>query len=137
MTESEKPTPLTPEEAIALMVRAKDSVGGYKEHQAEAKLHNHFDLYPPYDHILKAKQKCFPSDEFIKVSEDSVIVDFTSLIHHTFSQTCSVLHLAEQCVFDHLDMPQIRYFTTESKVGSDGTSGLSDYKFNKAQSNVF
>ena len=128
---STNPTSLTAEEALALMIRTRSSVSSYKEHIHEANIHNHKHFYPPYDDVLVAKKMCYPSDDYINISDNDVNVDFTALMHHTFTRICSILKSGEDSLFKKLNLNEIKYFEPEVKIGSDGTTGLSEYKFVK------
>ena len=123
--ESKKASTLSPESALALMVRTKESVRSYLEHKYEADEHNH-KLYPSYHKVLQAKKECYPSDDHMKITDSAAEVDLTQLIHHTYRR---IFQIYSDDLESQDFWPDISHFITESKIGSDGTTGLSNYKF--------
>ena len=74
-----EPIPLTKEQALALYVDAKLTVGQYKLITKIAKLSN-ADIFPCYDDILKAKNDCYPVE--LDITEASASVSLKNLLSH-------------------------------------------------------
>ena len=73
----------TPDSALALIVSAKLTKSAYQDIKEGADVLGH-NIYPSYHKIREAKKKCFPSSEFINVTDSVAEVDFTALIHQTY-----------------------------------------------------
>lgn len=69
----------SPEEALGLLVQCRLSVQNYKSTQTGAE-RKHFSLYPCYDHVLDAKQNCYPAPGSVKITEDSAEVTLQALL---------------------------------------------------------
>ena len=62
----------------------------------------------------------------MKITESTAEVDLIQLIHHTYRRIFQIY--GDE--LKSLDFwPELSYFITESKIGSDGTTGLSNSKF--------
>lgn len=70
----------TADEALSLIIDAKLTKNSYLILKKGSKLRN-ADIYPSYDQIKMAKNKCYPNN--IKVNEYSVSVPLTELVNHT------------------------------------------------------
>ena len=102
-------------------------MSSYHEHKHEAYAYaNNHNLYPSFHRVLKARKECYPSDDSFSITETSAEVDITQLVHHTYSRICDN---RKEFIEALPNSQNISHFSAESKVGSDGTTGLSIYKF--------
>lgn len=72
----------SPEEALALMIDLRQSVGGYEYMRKSAKERN-CDIYPIYNRVLDAKKCTYPAQENITVTESSGCVTLQGLLDVT------------------------------------------------------
>lgn len=108
-------TPLSPEEAVALIIRLHLSKQTYSTLRKVANMHGH-ELYPSYHNVLEAKKNAYPSG--IVVSENVCEVGLQNLLHKTCE---SILKMTE--------MPETnKTLQLICKWGFDGSSGFSVYK---------
>lgn len=118
---SSKPDVLSPDEALSLLVECKLSKSQYKTIRSVSIAKNS-KLYPSYEQVQKAKEKCYP--EGIVATESGASVSLQALLNHTteriiMSQSEVIKSLCEKSVAD---------FDLICKWGCDGTSGQSAYK---------
>jgi hypothetical protein len=79
---SSQKTPLTPDQALSLMVETKESKHSHLVHRATAK--NQFaDIYPSYHKIRDAKSRCYPNIEGQTITEISAEIRLQDLLDHT------------------------------------------------------
>ena len=85
------------------------------------------DVYPPYNVVREAKQKCYPQN--IDVSEDSAKVSLQSLLDHT---ALRILEQRQDSVHELIEkLPKgerPHLLDLVCKWGFDGSSGQSEYK---------
>lgn len=115
--------PLTPDEALSVMIEAKDSKHSYLVHRRAAK--EHFaDIYPSYHKILEAKLRCYPRKEGQIVTEASAEVLLQDLLDHTVKR---ILKLQKPVLLS-LSTDLLTNLKLLIKWGSDGSTGHSQYK---------
>lgn len=108
-------TPLSPEEALSLMLHAHLSKHKYSTLRKVAKVHGH-DLYPSYHKVLEAKKNAYPKD--IIITENLCEVSLQNLLNNTCE---SILKM--------VDVPATNTrLQLICKWGFDGSSGFSVYK---------
>jgi len=76
----QKPTPLSPDEALAYLLENTLTIQQYISARILNKSHNS-DIYPPYNEVIKAKLQCRP--EGIEVMENTAQVLLQNLLDHT------------------------------------------------------
>lgn len=111
----------TADEALALMVDLRLTTSQYEHLHSHAK-HKNADIYPPYNHIVDAKKRCYPPSDSLTVSDYGAAFNLQELVNHTSErliQTCDQNEI--QKLNDH--NLEIIY-----KWGLDGASGQSCYK---------
>ena len=124
---------LNGEQALALMVNAKLSTNQYKMIRKQWKSLGN-NGYPSYEIIKREKQKCYPIESSIKVTEDSAEVKVQNLMDHTIQRICS---LKEEFLKKmSSDLSTFSFFLI-AKWGCDGSSNQSRYKqkFTNPESN--
>ena len=124
-----KPTCYTEDEALGLVIEGKLSKHQYSLIRSQAKERN-ANIYPSYNNIVKAKQRCYPPKENITITESSAEVQLQALLDHT---TRRIIETVESVITflptDHKNLIMI------SKWGFDGSSGQSQYKQNSYDPN--
>ena len=115
----------TGDEALSLMIDTDLTKQSYQTLRSTTKRKN-VDIYPPYNHVREAKQKCYPGN--IQVDEKSAKVPLQELLDHT------ALRLIEQEkdkvieTVEEVQEGQTLPLTLICKWGFDGASGHSQYK---------
>ena len=120
------PEKFTPDEALALLIETGLTKSAYQTLRTAAK-EKKADVYPPYNAVREAKQKCYPQN--IDVSGDSAKVSLQSLLDHTALRILeqrqdNVHELIEKVPKDERPL----FLDLICKWGFDGSSGQSEYK---------
>lgn len=116
--------PSLPEEALNLMVRMNLTKNEYQIMRDEAKMRG-VNIYPPYNKIREAKQKCYPDKESVTITDTSAEIKLQALVDHTTMRLVDV----QRCVFScHLDKVIEDSLEIVYKWGCDGSSSQSNYK---------
>ncbi|XP_050312211.1 uncharacterized protein LOC126747535 [Anthonomus grandis grandis] len=128
--EKECEIPFSADEALSLFVEATLTKFQYNLIRNSAKSHKRSTLYPNYESITAAKKRCYP--ENLNISEDVAEVPLQSLLDHTslrlFESLKEVLNSLNQKKYNNLNLI--------CKWGCDGSSGMSQYKQQFAESNI-
>lgn len=112
--------PLSPDEALALIINTKSSKATYLAYREAAKNCN-ANIYPSWHNILAAKQACYPASSSIKLSDVEVECNLQDLLHLTARRICELQE-------DVLTSVSNTEFVLFCKWGMDGSSGQSNYK---------
>ena len=107
----------SPPAFVALILDCRLSRQDFQTIREGAKRRN-VDLYPAYNHVLKAKDDCIPS-KGITATDYTAAVDLQDLVDHTARR------IIEAC---DLTCPDFSTVTMTHKVGFDGSTGQSVYK---------
>ncbi|XP_030849802.1 uncharacterized protein LOC115927723 [Strongylocentrotus purpuratus] len=120
-----EPLKFSSEEALSLLVETGMTKQAYQTTRLAAKGKN-ADIYPPYNEIRKAKEKCYPND--ISVTEDSGKVPLQSLLDHTALRIIQEQKDTITQVIENLEEDEQFNCELVCKWGFDGSSGHSEYK---------
>ncbi|EFN80648.1 hypothetical protein EAI_00083, partial [Harpegnathos saltator] len=71
--------PYTPREALAFMLDTDMSKASYHLIRTQAKLRG-VDLYPSYDRVKEAKRECYPSSDFITITDTKSEIKLQALL---------------------------------------------------------
>ncbi|XP_039150315.1 uncharacterized protein LOC120285016 [Drosophila simulans] len=115
----QKPTPLSPDEALAYLLENTLTKQQYISTRLLNKSHNS-DIYPPYNEVIEAKLQCRP--EGIEVMENTAQVLLQNLLDHTAQRLIKL----QSDVFK--EFPDIFKIKLICSYGFDGTTGHSAYK---------
>lgn len=118
-----QPIKYTPEEALALYVDGHYTKKSYILMQSGAKERN-ANIYPSYNLIKKAKEDCYPDEEFISISDITGEVRLQALVNHTTQR----LVLLQKDVLEQNISELKNGITLFYKWGCDGSAGHSTYK---------
>jgi len=110
----------TEDEALAFMVDTRMTKNSYHLTRLGAKKHG-ADIYPSYDRIRLAKDRCYPKN--IMVSELGASVPLQDLLNHTLLRLCETIDFDENINYGEL-YTQFKFIC---KWGCDGSSGHSEY----------
>ena len=114
----QKVLPLTPEEALSLIITTKSSKSTYLAYRAVAKQCK-ANIYPAWNTILSAKQACYPDKNAIIVNEVEAEIKLQDLLDLTIRRICELqAEVIEQYSSDKLVL--------FCKWGIDGSSGQSN-----------
>ena len=119
------PQRFSSEEALSLLVETDMTKQAYQTQRLAAKSKN-ADIYPPYNEVREAKNKCYPDN--IEVSEGSAKVSLQSLLDHT---TLRIVQQEKEKItelIENLDDGEELECSLICKWGFDGSSGQSEYK---------
>ena len=119
------PTKFTGEEALSLLVETDMTKQSYQTVRSAAK-RKHADIYPPYNEVREAKQKCYPDD--ISITEDSAKVPLQSLLDHTALRIIQEQKEKITEAIENLEEDEQLNCELVCKWGFDGSSGQSEYK---------
>ena len=109
----------TSEEALALLLDNEMSKSQYQRLRNNAKSKKS-NLYPPYNDVREAKERCLPNRESWAATDYSAGINFQALVDHTVLRLLEVQRdVINSFVFDRLIL--------RSKVGFDGSTGQSIY----------
>ena len=108
--------PYTPDEALALLLDARQSKEDYQTMRSGA-VKRGCQLYPPYNDVRAAKDKCMPSGMLYE--DYSAEVPLQDLLDHTVQRLIKLVE--PKC-------PENSTLLLTSKVGFDGSTGQSVYK---------
>ena len=109
----------TSEEALALLLDNEKSKSQYQRLRNNAKSKKS-NLYPPYNDVREAKERCLPSRESWAAADYFAGINFQALVDHTVLRLLEVQHdVINSFVFDRLIL--------RSKIGFDGSTGQSIY----------
>lgn len=116
----QKPVPMTPEEALPLIINTKSSKSTYLAYRSSAKKCN-ANVYPSWNNILSAKQLCYADENSLIIQDNSVEIKLQNLLNLTARRLCKL----QEEVFKSLPSTQ---FNLTCKWGIDGSSGRSNYR---------
>ncbi|XP_028146043.1 uncharacterized protein LOC126891809 [Diabrotica virgifera virgifera] len=120
---SKKIIPLTPDEALSVMIESKDTKHSYLVHRRIAK--EHFaDIYPSYHKLREAKLRCYPRKEGQTVSESCAEILLQDLLDHTVKRIVEL----QKPVLRSLSTELLKNLKLLLKWGCDGSTGHSQYK---------
>jgi len=95
------------------------------------------DIWPTYNTIREAKEKCRPSKEHISISDDKVEVSFQALLNHTADR---IVELQSDVILHAMQITKCTEMEAEliCSYGFDGSSGHSVYNqsFKNAEKNT-
>lgn len=118
--ETPKVVPMTPEEALGLIINTKSSKRLYLQYRESAKKCN-ANIYPSWHKILKAKLSCYPDPRALKISPTEVEVRLQDLLYLTAMRICQM----QEEVLRSVSSNKLVLFC---KWGIDGSSGQSNYR---------
>lgn len=118
----QKPIQMTADEALVDFVENKLTKQQYLSIRSSLK-RKKFDAYPGYKEILEAKARCYPSN--IIITENSAEIKLQSLLNHT----CDRLLTVQSKVINKHEPRSVQNLCLLCKLGCDGSSGQSEYKF--------
>lgn len=114
----------SPDEALNLMVRMNLTKHEYQIMRDEARIRG-VNMYPAYNKIRQAKQKCYPDREFVTITDRSAEIKLQALVDHTTTRLMEV----QSCVIStYLDKINKESLQILYKWGCDGSSSQSNYK---------
>jgi hypothetical protein len=116
-------TSFTSDEALSFFVNAKLSKHQYQVIRSSAKQKN-ADIYPSYNNIREAKQRCYPSKESFTVTDTLAEVKLQDLLDHTILRIVQ----AHEILLARVAGKNIQKIVLVSKWGFDGSTGHSEYK---------
>lgn len=118
------PRKLSEEEALCFYIDGNFSKSLWVRTRQNNKICNILQIYPSYSVLMKAREKCIPSEEFISVTESTSEVKLQALLDHTAKR---LVVLQDEAL---LTIPETELIDLEliSKWGFDGSSGQSNYK---------
>lgn len=117
--------PLSPDEAVSLIVEADLSKAQYlyiRNIVNSNRRRNH--ILPSYSTVLEAKTRCYPLSGSVTVTENSAMVQLQALLDHTIQRL--IFFLKE--ILDRLSPLEFEHVFLDFKWGSDGSSGHIQYK---------
>jgi len=117
-SETSKPIPFTPDEALAFFVQNKLTKQQYINIRLSAKERN-ADIYPSYDIIIEAKKKCYPDNCII--SETCCEIKLQDLLNHTSKRIFKIQNI-------NINESHFERFEIIYKWGCDGSNEQSMYK---------
>lgn len=109
-------------EALALIVDNNFSTKQYKKLQLGAKKRN-ANIYPPYSKVLEAKKRCYPSDDFITVTDTEIDVKLQQLLDITAAR---IIEANESKLANFTD-EELLNIEMIVKYGMDGSTGNPQY----------
>ncbi|XP_050525962.1 uncharacterized protein LOC126896864 [Daktulosphaira vitifoliae] len=115
---NKEPISYTADEALAFIVDNQLTKQQYMNIRLGAKKRN-CDIYPSYEKIFSAKQKCYPDN--VKISESGCIIPLQNLLDHTTKRIFQIPAINEVKIGKKL----LEMFY---KWGCDGSSGQAQYK---------
>lgn len=114
--------PYTPREALAFMLDTDMSKASYHLTRTQAKLRG-VDLYPSYDRVKEAKRECYPSSDFITITDTKSEIKLQALLDHTVNR---IIEMQKDVLLSL--RPNLWSKLILIKWGCDGSSGHSMYK---------
>ena len=82
------------------------------------------DIYPSYNNIRKAKQRCYPAEKSFTVTDTLAELKLQDLLDHTILRIVQ----ARQIILTRVAGENIQKTVLISKWGFDGSTGHSEYK---------
>lgn len=122
----------TADEALALIINSRLSKSSYLQIRKGAKKRG-ADIYPSYHNILIAKERCYPQNDDIKVTESSAEISLQALLDLTIRRILQV----ESENISLLSNEETANMKLLSKWGCDGSGGQSRYKQSFSEKDVF
>lgn len=116
-------TPYTPREALAYMLDTDLSKTSYYLTRMQAKSRG-ADLYLSYDKMKEAKRECYPSTDFMIITDTKCEIKLQALLDHTVNRIIEM----QKDVLLSLQTNLCSKLILISKWGCDGNSGHSIYK---------
>lgn len=110
----------TDDEAVAFIIDTRMTKNAYHKTRLGAKKHG-ADIYPSYDRVRLAKDRCYP--ENIIISEISASVPLQNLLDHTIKRLWETLDFDD--TIDYAE--EYSELKCICKWGFDGSSGHSEY----------
>ncbi|EYC40914.1 hypothetical protein Y032_0590g390 [Ancylostoma ceylanicum] len=120
--EASSPKMMTSDAALALMLDLGLSANGYKDLRDNAREYG-CNIYPPYYQVQESKQRCYPPEESVVVSDFHAEIRLQALFDHTCMRLCCM----QEDVFKRFPSHKVRCKLL-SKWGCDGSSEQSCYK---------
>ena len=120
---SQNEVPLTPDQALSLMIEKGESKHSYQLSKNVARAYK-CKLYPSYLEVEKAKKRCYPSFVYTTVSESCAQFELLALLDHTTSRIIQL----QADVIDTLNPEILEKLVLYCKWGCNGSSGQSVYK---------
>lgn len=117
-SDSIKPVPFTVDEALAFIIDNNLTKEQYINIRRSSKLRN-CDIYPSYDNILLAKEKCYPDN--LHITESTCKIPVQNLLDHTINRIFKTNSIATI-------KSRMSNFEILCKWGCDGSSGQAQYK---------
>lgn len=114
---------LSEEAALSAMIEYKFSKSTYQGMRRLGK-ENNCKLYPSYEKVMKAKKRCYPPRDAIRITESSAEVQLQALLDHTVER----ILLVQNVLIQRLTPDNVRKMDLICKWGCDGSSGQSEYK---------
>lgn len=113
----------TADEALALIINSRLSKSAYLQIREGAKKRG-ADIYPSYHSILFAKERCYPQNDDIKITESSAEISLQALLDLTVRR---ILHVESESIFSSSN-EETANMKLLSKWGCDGSGGQARYK---------
>jgi len=104
------------DEGLALLIRNRLSKRIYCDIQKGAKCKG-ANIYPPYNQILSAKERCYPAESSIKVTESLAEISLQALLDLSIQRILQTMRLSST------QYKEIQNITMISKWGFDGSGG--------------
>ncbi|XP_046386494.1 uncharacterized protein LOC124156170 [Ischnura elegans] len=112
--------PYSPEEALSLMIEADLSHKSYQTLRSQA-IERGSDLYPSYKKVLLAKQKCYPCNTAVIITERKAEVNVQALLDMTVSR----IAMLQADVMEPLSPIVLQNLHLICEWGLDGSSSQS------------
>ena len=109
------------DKALAILLDCQLTKHAYQYLRTEAKEMGS-DIYPPYNHVVAAKNRCLPLTSSLEMSDFSASCQLPPLLDHTSSRIVEL----QRDVLD--SKPLVTRLTLRYKAGFDGSTGQSVYK---------
>ena len=115
---------LTEEEALCFYIEGFFSKSLWIRMRQNNKICNVLQIYPSYSVLMKAREKCIPSKEYISISESTSEVTLQALLDHTDEKLVAL----QDAVLLEISDAELMDLELISKWGFDGSSDQSNYK---------
>ncbi|XP_044572126.1 uncharacterized protein LOC123257374 [Drosophila ananassae] len=115
----QKPTPLTPNEALAYILENSLTKQQYVNTRI-LNINHHSDIYPSYNQVIEAKMQCRPKG--IEVTETTAQVSLQNLLNHSAER---IIQMQKDVFKQSLDSSVVKLICS---YGFDGSTGQSAYK---------
>ena len=115
------PPVYSPEKALAILLDCNLTKQAYQHLRNEAREIGS-NIYPSYNRIREAKEKCMPDKDSLDISDFFASVNLQSLLDHTAKRIC----LTQREILQ--SKPMIKRLPLRYKAGFDGSTGQAVYK---------